>query len=133
MAQDYRTRLLIPEAGDPKMRLFTRSGTLIADGFVRVVIGQRGPYVEFNNEQLWRSRLRVPAAEVYRFNDRHVFYAEYRSNDDSSVKIYWQKKTVDYADYRVGLYYVSPFDLVDGEGADLIFPLKKSAAQGELL
>jgi hypothetical protein len=97
------------------------------------VIGERGPYVELNNEQLWRSHLRVPAAEVYRFNDHHVFYAEYRSNDDGSVKIYWQKKTVDYADYRVGLYYVSPFDLVDGEGCDLILPLKKSAAQGELL
>ena len=43
MAQDYRARLLIPEAGDPAMKLFTRNGTLIADGYVRVVIGERGP------------------------------------------------------------------------------------------
>jgi len=127
MAQDYRTRLLIPEAGDPKMRLFTRCGTLIADGFVRVVIGQRGPYIEFDNEQLWRSHLCVRADELYRFNDPHMYYAEYRSNDDADVKVYWQKEAVDYADYRVGLYYISPFDLVDGDGHELILPLVKEA------
>ena len=133
MAQDYRARLLIPETGDPMRQLFTRAGTLIADGYVRVVIGARGPYVEIDNEQIWRSHLRVPAAEVYRFNDPHVFYATYRSNDDSDVKVYWQKKPVDYADYQVGMYYVSPFDLVDREGGELIEPLKKATAQGELL
>jgi hypothetical protein len=133
VAQDYRARLLIPETRDPVRQLFTRAGTLIADGYVRVVIGARGPYVEIDNEQIWRSRLRVPAAEVYRFNDPHVFYATYRSNDDSDVKVYWQKKPVDYADYQVGMYYVSPFDLVDREGGELIAPLQKAAAQGELL
>ena len=133
MSQDYRARLLIPETGDPMRQLFTRAGSLIADGYVRVVIGARGPYVEIDNEQIWRSHLRVPAAEVYRFNDAHVFYATYRSNDDSDVKVYWQRKPVDYADYQVGMYYVSPFDLVDREGGELIAPLQKAAAQGELL
>jgi hypothetical protein len=32
------------------------------------------------------------------------------------VKVYGQKRTVDYADYKVGLFYISPFDLfVEGE------------------
>jgi hypothetical protein len=32
------------------------------------------------------------------------------------VKVYEQLRTVDYADYRVGLIYISPFDLfVQGE------------------
>jgi hypothetical protein len=32
------------------------------------------------------------------------------------VKVYDQKRTVDYADYKVGLFYMSPFDLfVDGQ------------------
>jgi hypothetical protein len=32
------------------------------------------------------------------------------------VKVYDQKKIVDYADYKVGLFYISAFDLfVDGE------------------
>ena len=41
------------------------------------------------------------------------------------MKVYWQKKTVDYADYRVGRYYISPFDLVDGEEKDLIDPIAR--------
>ena len=48
-----------------------------------------------------------------------------RSHDKSNVKVYWQKKTVDYADYRVGRYYISPFDLVDGEEKDLIDPIAR--------
>src|SRR5450759_3916072 len=113
MAQDYKARLRIPVDGDPAMRLFTRSGTLVADGYLRVVIGGRWSYIEF--QTVWQSHMRVPAEELYRFNDPHVYYAEYRSHDKSDVKVYWQKKTVDYADYRVGRYYISPFDLVDGE------------------
>jgi hypothetical protein len=69
--------------------------------------------------------MRVPAEELYRFNDPHVYYAEYRSHDQCNVKVYWQKKTVDYADYRVGRYYISPFDLVDGEDKDLIDPIAR--------
>src|ERR1035441_5172486 len=116
-------RLRIPVDGDPAMRLFTRSGTLVADGYLRVVVGGSGPYIEF--QTVWQSHMRVPAEELYRFNDPHVYYAEYRSHDKSDVKIYWQKKTVDYADYRVGRYYISPFDLVDGEAKDLIDPIAR--------
>src|ERR1039458_8821020 len=65
------------------------------------------------------------AACADRFNDLQVYYAEYRSHDKSDVKVYWQKKTVDYADYRVGRYYISPFDLVDGEDKDLIDPIAR--------
>jgi hypothetical protein len=66
-----------------------------------------------------------PQYSELRFNDPHVYYAEYRSHDKSDVKVYWQKKTVDYADYRVGRYYISPFDLVDGEAKDLIDPIAR--------
>jgi len=49
------------------------------------------------------------------WNDR-VDYVEWRTNDESKVKVYDQKKTVDYADYRVGLIYIDPCDLfVEGE------------------
>ena len=120
---DYQARLRIPVDGDPAIRLFTRSGTLVADGYLRVVIGGRGPYIEF--QTVWQSHMRVPAEELYRFNDPHVYYAEYRSHDKSDVKVYWQKKTVDYADYRVGRYYISPFDLVDGGEKDLIDPIAR--------
>src|ERR1039457_3550148 len=48
---------------------------------LRVVIGGRGPYIEF--QTVWQSHMRVPAEELYRFNDPHVYYAEYRSHDKS--------------------------------------------------
>jgi hypothetical protein len=40
-----------------------------------------------------------------------VFYVEWRTKDQSNVKVYEQKRTVDYADYKVGLFEISPFDL----------------------
>ena len=41
---------------------------------------------------------------------------EWRSKDQNNVKVYDQKRSVDYADYKVGLFYISPFDLfVEGE------------------
>src|ERR1019366_10060851 len=63
---DYQARLRIPVDGDPAMRLFTRSGTLAADGYLRVVIGGRGPYIEFQTG--WQSHMRGPAGGLYRFH-----------------------------------------------------------------
>ena len=39
------------------------------------------------------------------------FSVAWRTKDQSNVKVYEQKRTVDYADYKVGLYFISPFDL----------------------
>ena len=41
------------------------------------------------------------------------------------VKIYDQKRIVDYADYRVGLIYISPFDLF-GQGEAVITKLDRN-------
>lgn len=120
IAADYRARLKIPVEGGPKKRFFTKAGTHIATGYERVVIGNRGPYVEFTADQLWRMRMRVPAKEFYRFFDPLAYYAEFRTSDDADVKVYMQRKLVDYADYKVGFWYVSPFDLVDETGQVLI-------------
>ena len=41
---------------------------------------------------------------------------EWRTKDQSSVKVYEQKRRVGYADYKVRLFYISPFELfVEGE------------------
>jgi len=48
------------------------------------------------------------------------------------VKIYDQKRTVDYADYKVGLFYISPFDLcVEKEPVITKLEKKKSKAPSE--
>ena len=51
----------------------------------------------------------MPAEEKYRTEHpwkERVFYVEWRTKDQSNVKVYDQKRTVDYADYKVGLFYI---------------------------
>ena len=44
------------------------------------------------------------------------------------MKVYDQKRTVDYADYKVGLFYISPFDLfVEGEAVITKLDRKKKS------
>jgi hypothetical protein len=56
----------------------------------------------------------VPQYAKYRLTNNVVFYDEYRSVMDD-VKLYLQKHPVAYADYKVGLCYISPFDLLRDE------------------
>lgn len=111
MAKSYAKRLRIPLEGRYKLNLYTRTGQLITQGYERVVIGKRGPYVEFKEPQIILSAFHIPEEERYRLTNGVSFYVEYRSNDDSYVKLYFQKRKVAYADYRIGMYYISPFDL----------------------
>jgi hypothetical protein len=54
---------------------------------------------------------------------------EWRTNDEGNMKVYEQKRTVDYADYKVGLFYISPFDLfVEGEKVIAKLERKKSSS-----
>src|ERR1039458_8864112 len=93
----------------PAMAFYTKSGTLIASGHERVVVGKRGAYVEFSPEQVNMSGLHfVPYNEA---GHRHVYFYEYRSNDTSNVMVYLQRRTVKYADYHVGMFDVAPADL----------------------
>jgi len=119
MATKYEERLKIPIQGDGQTRFFTETGLHIATGYERVVIGDRGPYVEFASAQLVKENLYMPEECKYRITPEskgRFYYHEYRSKDESHVKVYLQRRTVDYADYKVGFFYISPFDLfVDGD------------------
>jgi exo-beta-1,3-glucanase (GH17 family) len=56
-----------------------------------------------------------------------AIFLEWRTKDQINVKVYDQKRTVDYADYRVGLFYISPFELyVEGEAVITKMEKKKS-------
>jgi len=119
VATSYEKRLRISLSGDDNTRFETGTGLHVANGYVRVVIGGRGPYIEFLPGHLNWDSLQIPDEEKYRlehpWKDK-VFYVEWRTKDQSNVKVYDQKRTVDYADYKVGLFYISPFDLfVEGE------------------
>lgn len=105
-------RVGLPEAGG-RQRFELDDGTLFATAYQRVVFGDRGPYVEFQREEI-----AVPLAS--RFNndpstlppeDCGYFYLWLHPAGHPAVKVYWQIKTVSYADYRRGLYYVDPYQL----------------------
>ena len=93
--------------------------TRIATGYVRVVIGARGPYVEFLAGHLRRRRLYLPRSSRWRQTSAVAFYEEYRTSPDH-VMVYHQLRPVAYADYIVDRWYISPFDLRDRCGRRII-------------
>src|ERR1035437_1075339 len=105
-SRDYAHRLLVPISGDPLFPLYTSTHLLVATGFARVVIGGRGPYVEFADGQVIHGALLQ--AEI-----SHYYYNEWRTDDAANLKFYHQKFTVDYADYLVERWYATPFELYD--------------------
>jgi hypothetical protein len=111
MARSYAKRLKIPLEGRYKLNLYSNVGAFLSHGYNRVVLGKRGPYVEFTEAQIIISAFHIPEEEQYRLTNGVSFYVEYRSNDAANVKLYFQKRGVSYADYKIGLYYISPFDL----------------------
>jgi hypothetical protein len=90
----------------------TTSGLEVANGFTRIVHGGRGDYVEFLPEQILMANLHVPSQERWRLNSGVAYYNEYRSNDLAYVKFYRQKRAVKYADYKIGMWYASPSELL---------------------
>lgn len=107
----YQERLLIPITGDKEMLFYTKSNLLVARGYDCIVIGDRGPYIEFNDTQIITDSFFIPKEQEFRLKSDLVYYIEFRSIDDCYVKVYYQLKTVDYADYKIGKMYISPFDL----------------------
>jgi len=83
--------------GNDQIRFETSTGLHVATGYTRVVVGGRGPYVEFLPGHLIWDNLDIPDEEKYRlehpWKDK-VFYVEWRTKDQSNVKVYDQKRTV---------------------------------------
>ena len=127
MATNYKERIKIPHDGSEDMKLFSESGEHIATGYRRIVFGGRGPYVEFSKKHMNGDVLYVPEDLQWKFSKEYVGkidYYEFRTKEDF-VKVYFQQRTVDYADYLIKKFYVSPFDLYDGDGKVLIEKLRK--------
>ncbi len=82
----------------------------MASGYNRVVHGERGSYIEFEKHHLYQTLFFTPDTQKWRMTPywkERVFYYEMRSTDDSYIKLYIQRKTVDYADYKIGKCYIS--------------------------
>lgn len=120
MRTDYAARLSISLTGDDVTGFYARGGVRLATGYVRVVVGARGPYVEFHARHLDPTVLEET-------HTPHTYYVELRSIVDR-VKVYAQLLPVGYADYVPGMFYASPFELYDVSGAALIRPLARGSA-----
>ena len=113
--------LNIPEIGDQR-KLYTRSTTLIANGYERIVFGGRGPYIEFTKIQIIDNNLYIPSTQLYRISDPKSFYVEFRTNDSSNTMVYYQMRSVRYADYKINYFYVSAYEVFTGSNSPCIEP-----------
>jgi hypothetical protein len=87
--------------------LYFLDGTQFTIGYERVVHGGRGDYVELMKEQILvklNSKFNISLPKEI---DEQPFYYYYLIPDERTEKIYWQIKTVKYADYKIGYYYIS--------------------------
>ena len=116
-------RFKIPLAGDPNICFYTKRGLLLAKGYSRIVIGGRGPYIEFEPENIMMDNIYVPDHAKHKLENSLTYYHEYRSKDDSYVKLYFQRMEVSYADYKIGKWYVDPMVLKTDEFDNLLLPL----------
>lgn len=120
LSAKYRKIFLenIPEflsiKGDNK-RLYSLSGTPICNNYDKIVVGDYGAFIEFSEPA---SKFIVKQGQEYRFDTErysNIKYYWYTTNDDSDIKIYLQRKSVTYADYKPGKYYVSVHEVTLGE------------------
>jgi hypothetical protein len=93
------------------VKLYTLpSKELIANRYERIVIGKRGPYIEIPMTDMLLESLFLPDKERWRLHSPTAYYLEFRTLKDK-VMVYYQKRTVTYADYSLDMFYISPKDL----------------------
>jgi hypothetical protein len=102
----------IPKLGNPDAKFFSANGTLLATGYTRIVVGERGAYIEFAPENMCMENLHIPSDQKWRLQSEAAYYIEHRSRDEVNVKVYEQRRTVGYADYKAGMFYIAPGDVV---------------------
>ena len=92
---------------------FKDGGDCLASDYIRVVHGKRGDYVELSKDQLAIELVSKFRPKVPEEIADEPFYYYWLMPKGRQEKIYWQIKTVKYADYRRGFYYISVDDLKD--------------------
>lgn len=108
---------------DKTKPLYTLNGSLICSGYDRIVIGDYGAYIEFSSEQANKDLFTIATGQEYRIDNlryANVKYAWLTINDGSQIKIYYQKNTVSYADYKPQYYYISVYEAYPEIITDLI-------------
>lgn len=88
--------------------LYFLDGVKFSNDFERVVHGGRGDYVELTKEQICVDLVSKFGQELPKMISNEQFYYYWLVSPNRTEKVYWQVKTVGYADYKPGYYYISP-------------------------
>jgi hypothetical protein len=99
--------------------LYFKDGTLFATGYERVVHGAQGDYVELTRSQIVVQLKCKFQQELPENVSNEPFYYYWLHPLNRNEKIYWQCRTVNYADYKIGFYYISPKLLQKFDGKEL--------------
>src|SRR5690606_33153617 len=115
----------IPEQGSPTARFLLPDGRAFAEGYLRVVYGDRGPYFAFAPDEV-RAEL---VNKINRPVPETAYYEWKYPQGFPDIKVYHQRRTVGYADYRPGLIYVAPDQLRFEPGPDVPPPLPEGVTK----
>lgn len=103
--------------------IYSRNGTLIAEKYDRIVLGNYGAFIEIDKNDIILSNLKIKEGQEYRIQDpkysEHVKYHWYTTKDESDCKLYFQQKRVTYADYKPGKWYISPYEILNQREIEL--------------
>jgi hypothetical protein len=134
--QELEAKIGLAEFGDEETEFYLPDGSLFAKGYVRVVYGDHGPYVEFDKTHL-RATLRSKFGNAVDYDNlpdtnHRYYYFWLVPNNNLQVKVYLQIKPVSnlpnapkredgkksnfnreegYADYKRGMFYVDPYQI----------------------
>jgi len=102
--------------------VYTHNGFALAIAYCRIVIGDYGAFLEIADSDIIKSAIKIKQGQEYRISDERfkdrVKYIWYTDKNNDGVKIYHQLRFVDYADYKPGMWYISPYECSVGESGD---------------
>jgi hypothetical protein len=76
MLEDFKNRMLLPLESDGRpLEFMTENGSVIAKGYLRILVFQYGAYLEFSPEQYYGHELKIQEIEpehtiTFKFPDR---------------------------------------------------------------
>lgn len=130
MPTKYTDRLKLPLEGSKDICFQTTNGLVVANGYERVIFVipsqssvYKKPFIEFKPKQINQKNILVPESQKWRKTNQRSPFVEYRSKDYTNIKIMQWKK--DEGDFKEGMFYISPFDLVSDKFPILISPLSR--------
>ena len=91
--------------GNDDLELFSKSGLPLTKGYTRVVIGGRGPYIEFNESHIIKDSFTIPQELKYR---KTILVLPYTSNIDEAKRILGKTSIKSVLGFSAGGYKTWP-------------------------